>query len=59
MNQKSRRGSTPVSTVLRNSVKCLIITIFLIQNTILVEIWPIISWLNDSETQERGAALGS
>ena len=49
-----RRGSTPVSTVLRKLVRFFIINIFLIiKNTFQVEIWPI-SRLNDSQTQERG-----
>ena len=49
-----RRGSTPVSTVLRKSVRFFIINIFLvIKNTCQVETWAICC-LRDSKTQERG-----
>ena len=49
-----RRGSTPVSTVLRKSVRFFIINIFLIiKNTFQVETWAI-CYLSDSKTQERG-----
>ena len=50
----SRRGSTPVSTVLRKSVRFFIINTFLIiKNTFQVETWAI-CYLSDSKTQERG-----
>ena len=49
-----RRGSTPVSTVLRKSVRFFIINTFLIiKNTFQVETWSI-CYLSDSKTQERG-----
>ena len=49
-----RRGSTPVSTVLRKSVRFFIINTFLIiKNTFQVETWAI-CYLSDSKTQERG-----
>ena len=50
----SWRGFTPVSTVLRKSVRFFITVIFLIiKNTFQVEFWPVCC-LNDSETQEIG-----
>ena len=52
--QGVRRGSIPVSTVLRKSVRFFIINIFLIiKNTFQVETWAICC-LSDSKTQERG-----
>ena len=49
-----RRGSTPVSTVLRKSVRFFIINTFLIiKNTFQVETWAI-CYLSDSKTQDRG-----
>ena len=40
-----RRGSTPVSNVLRKSVRFFIINIFLIKKTFQVEIWKM-DWTN-------------
>ena len=50
----ARRGCTPVSIVLRKSVRFFIInTFFIIKNTFQVETWAI-CYLSDSKTQERG-----